>query len=50
MTEQYPDPLEFMQSIMKNENLPDELRLEAAKALMPYYHAPVSTIEEHEEE
>lgn len=36
------DPLEYLKSVWMNENLDDKLRLDAAKAGLPYIHGKVA--------
>lgn len=37
----YSDPIEFLNDLMNNEDEDPKLRLEAAKAMMPYLHAKI---------
>lgn len=50
MKEKYGDPLGVMAEIMTNENLSDEIRLEAAAELASYLHEPISAIDDEENE
>ncbi len=41
---QTDDPLEFLANLMNDPREPSSLRIEAAKALLPYQHKPKGTI------
>lgn len=38
-------PLEYMLSVLRDEDEPDNVRLDAAKAAAPYVHSRLSSIE-----
>lgn len=48
--ENYRDPLDVLMEMMNNTSLAEELRLEAAITLMPYFHEPLAPIEPEQEE
>ncbi|KWO39047.1 hypothetical protein WT97_23450 [Burkholderia sp. MSMB1459WGS] len=43
------DPREFLASVMAHPGIAMEDRIEAAKALMPYYHEPLSSEDDRHE-
>jgi hypothetical protein len=38
-------PLEHILKVMRNENKPEKMRLDAAKVALPYMHPRLSTVE-----
>lgn len=44
------DPKEFLLSVMNNAGIDGATRLDAARALMPYYHERLADDDEDEEE
>lgn len=44
------DPIEVLIAIMNDEMQTSKTRLEAAAALMPYFHAPLSSIDQEEDD
>lgn len=44
------DPIDVLIAIMNDGSQPAETRLEAATVLMPYFHAPLSHIDQEEDD
>lgn len=47
---QYEDPMDFLMAVMNGDVYSTADKIDAAAALMPYFHEEINPIEEYEEE